>query len=132
MIMFNSLKEKIVDYIAIKSIKKVYISRKDIKDFVDKFFVSITVCVLFFGLAGGLYYFNETRAKITIKYEMELKLVDLDIKRDNSMRLYYDDKVAEGYTLTEADKKHLKRINERLERNYQRVVILKHNIKSLE
>lgn len=132
MIMFNSLKEKIVDYIAIKSIKKVYISRKDIKDFVDKFFVSITVCVLFFALAGGLYYFNETRAKITIKYEMELKLVDLDIKRDNSMRLYYDDKVAEGYTLTEADKKHLKRINERLERNYQRVVILKHNIKNLE
>lgn len=125
------LKEKFIDALTAFMNRKVYISRRDVKDLIERFIHTISIVSIFFFVGAGLYYYNESVAKHIIQYEMDIKLIDLDIKRDNSMRLYYDEKVAQGDVLTPADHSHLKRIRQRLERNYARIEILNENLDKL-
>jgi hypothetical protein len=127
----NSIKEKVVDNLTAFMNRKVYVSRRDVKDAVERFTHTISIVSIFFFFGAGLYYYNESIARNIVQYEMDIKLIDLDIKRDNSMRLYYDEKVAQGDVLTPADHSHLKRIRQRLERNYARIEILNENLDQL-
>lgn len=125
------LKDKFIDAVTAFMNRKVYVSRRDVKDLIERFTHTISIVSIFFFVGAGLYYYNESVARNVIEYEMDIKLIDLDIKRDNSMRLYYDEKVAQGDVLTPADHSHLDRIRQRLERNYARIEILNENLEKL-
>lgn len=126
------LKDKFIDAVTAFMNRKVYVSRRDVKDLIERFTHTISIVSIFFFVGAGLYYYNESVARNVIQYEMDIKLIDLDIKRDNSMRLYYDEKVAQGDVLTPADHSHLNRIRQRLERNYARIEILNENLDKLK
>lgn len=125
------LKDKFIDAVTAFMNRKVYVSRRDVKNLIERFTHTISIVSIFFFVGAGLYYYNESIARNVIQYEMDIKLIDLDIKRDNSMRLYYDEKVAQGDVLTPADHSHLDRIRQRLERNYARIEILNENLEKL-
>lgn len=128
----SSIKDNIIDSVTAFVNRKVYVSRRDVKEILGRITYTTVIAGLFFFLGAGIYLHDRAESADIISYEMDIKLIDLDLKRDNSWRLYYDDKVKEGYVLTPADHAHLERINERLERNYTRIKILNENLGKLK
>lgn len=111
--------------------KFLYMSRRDVKTFVDRFIIIVFFSSIAYMIITAFYWLDDRTTDAMVRYEMELQLTDVNIRRDNSLRIYYDEKLKEEGKLTEYDKRHLQRIQDRLDRNYEKITILNEKLAEL-
>jgi len=81
---------------------------------------------------AGFLWIDARHAHISDRYELELQLMDYDIKRDNSARVYYENKLDDGETLSPADKERLRSLERGLEEKYSRQRLLQEKLMNME
>lgn len=76
----------------------------------------------------AFFWLDERHAQNSVKYELELEMLEYDIKRDNTARVYYENKLDEQGELSKTDARRLQNLEKGLEVKYDQQEMLQEKL----